>query len=109
MYRIALVILVAFASCVSQKKIQAEMSSWVGESKHDLIQRWGPPAETTSDGSTGEILVYARRVYYQLGATPVDYWEYRFMYVDRSGTIYNYLFKKNPNPPDRLDLRVMLR
>jgi hypothetical protein len=107
MSRLVVILCLFLVSCVSNKKIAAELNSWVGSNKQQLIQTWGPPAQTTSDGGTGEILVYARRVYYQLGTNPVDYWEYRMMYADKSGTIYQWLYRKNPNPPERVDVRLL--
>jgi len=96
-------------SCSSQKKLTENvLNSWIGDSKQNLILKWGPPVQTTSDGNNGEILVYANRIYYVLATGPVDYWEYRMMYVNAAGKIYHWLFKRNPNPPNRIDMRVLL-
>ena len=85
------------------------MNSWMGNSKGNLIMSWGPPTQTTSDGKDGEILVYAKRVYYQLSGNPVDYWEYRMMYANGLGTLYHWIYRRNPNPPERVDIRILSR
>ena len=48
--------LIAIATgCTSPSTV---MQAWVGHHQGDLIQSWGPPTRTTSDGRGGEILVY---------------------------------------------------
>ena len=70
---------------------------------------WGPPTQTTSDGKDGEILIYAHRVYYQLTTGTVDYWDYRMMYANGLGTLYHWLYRRSPNPPERVDIRILSR
>lgn len=95
-------------SCTSQKKsTQTILNSWIGDTKQNLILKWGPPTQSTSDGGNGEILIYAHRVYYVLTTGPIDYWEYRMMYVNAEGKIYHWLYRKNPNPPDRIDMKIL--
>ncbi|MGB8193254.1 MAG: hypothetical protein WCF67_15095 [Chitinophagaceae bacterium] len=94
------------ASCGPSTK--TILNSWVGKDKSDLIMKWGPPTQTTSDGKGGEVLVYAHRVYSNTGGNVYDAWQYRMMYADTNGKIYHWLFKQNPNPPERVDVRVLL-
>ena len=102
-----LLALITITGCNSTKKLEQNLNSWLGHSKQELILKWGPPNQTTSDGSNGEILVYTRHVYYVLNNNPVDYWEYRMMYADAGGKIYHWLFRRNPNPPNRVDVRLL--
>lgn len=85
------------------------MNSWMGNSKGNLIMSWGPPTQTTSDGKDGEVLIYAQRVYYQLTTGPVDYWDYKMMYANGLGTLYHWIARRSPNPPERVDVRVLSR
>jgi len=89
--------LVTLLSCTSQKKI---LNSWIGQSEQSLIQNWGPPQRTESDGSDGKILVYARQVY--LPNINVNYWDYKMMYVHADGTIYSWLMNRQPVPPQQV-------
>lgn len=99
-------------ACSSTKKVsktEENLNSWLGSTKQALILKWGPPTQTTSDGGGGEILVYAHRVYYVYYNKPIDYWEYRMMYADATGKIYHWLYRKSPNPPERVDVRVLIQ
>lgn len=88
------------------KKMAKNLDSWMGLSKHDLIQSWGPPNQTTSDGSDGEILIYAKRTYMNMPNGQIDYWEYTMMYADSKGVLYHWFYKTDPNPPERIDIRL---
>ncbi len=70
---------------------------------------WGPPAKTDSDGNGGQVLVYSNRVYAPFPQGTVDYYEYRLFYVNSSDRVYHWLIKRSPNPPDRLDVRMLLQ
>ena len=35
------------------------MSSWIGKTKAELYQSWGPPNSKTDDGQGGELLIYS--------------------------------------------------
>lgn len=85
------------------------MDSWMGATKQQLILRWGPPTTTASDGNGGEILIYARRVYGQFNYTTVDYWEYKMMYFNQQGKAYHWIVQNNPNPPQRIDVRLLIQ
>lgn len=69
----------------------------------------GPPTKTDSDGGSGQILVYANRIYVPaMGYNPaIDMWQYKMFYVNSSDIIYHWLYRRNPNPPERIDVRVL--
>jgi hypothetical protein len=123
MNKTIIIALVTFlmTSCTSQKDI---MNSWVGQAKQKLIMSWGPPSRTASDGSTGEILVYAKQVYipaqtstfYDGGGGSVsntkpaeNFWDYKFFYVNSSGVIYYWMTQQQQIPPIQIDLNVYKR
>jgi hypothetical protein len=96
-------LIVLFISCTGPSKI---MASWVGKTKAELYQSWGPPSRKTDDGQGGEILIYAATV--NLGQTPGQvynnsdgsvgyttpqsnsYSRTRMFYVNSSGVIYSW-------------------
>jgi len=90
--------------CTSQKKI---MNSWIGSTKQSLIQSWGPPARTASDGGSGEILIYAKQVY--LPQFSANYYDYSMFYVDNKGVIYHWITKTESIPPTQIDLNIYKR
>jgi len=94
--------------CETSKSIAKQFDPWMGHNKHELIMQWGPPTQTTSDGKDGEILIYATRVYHNLPNGSVsDYWNYRMMYADEIGRLYHWMYRRNPNPPERVDVRIL--
>ena len=97
------------SGCGTQKKLETTLTFWMGSTKHDLVMSWGAPTQTSSDGNGGEILTYANRVYYMMGQNTVDYWVYKMMYADASGKLYHWLYRKSPNPPERVDVRILSR
>jgi hypothetical protein len=92
-----------FIGCAGPSKI---MSSWVGKTKADLYQSWGPPGRVTDDGQGGEILIYSATV--NMGQTPGQvynngnggvnytapqsnyYSKTRMFYVNSNGVIYSW-------------------
>ena len=52
------IIAVLLCSCNTPSKMNALLSSWEGKNVNDLIASWGPPTQTMSDGSGGQILIY---------------------------------------------------
>ena len=100
MHRLILpsLLLTLFLSCTSTRKA---LDPWLGATKKELILNWGPPIRTTSDGGTGEILVYAEQG--DQAATPTSraysFWSYTYMYVDSTGKIYHWLRKATRVPP----------
>ena len=104
------IILLSFLmfSCVSTRKV---MNSWVGSTKQQLIKVWGPPSKTASDGATGEILVYSRKVYISGSqyVTAQTYWDNKYFYVNSSGKVYHWIVKSEQVPPQQIDLNVYKR
>jgi len=67
------------------------MDSWIGGTKAELIRKWGPPERITSDGSSGEILIYEFPIIF-----PEPYGTIirsRMFYVNKDGKIYQYMCK----------------
>lgn len=84
------------------------MDSWLGSTKANLIQSWGPPNRTTNDGQGGEILVYEKSanlyqtpgtVYTQPYNNSIYYTQprnnvvtrSRMFYINNKGVIYHWL------------------
>lgn len=99
----ALVLATAVVGCAST--INENMQSWVGHHQSELIQAWGPPTRTASDGKGGRVLIYEHWV--DLGQRPgtvravpggatyteperQGYTQTRMFYVDRNGRIYSW-------------------
>lgn len=103
-------ILLFSSSCKTTSFAQKEktmMDSWLGHTKAELLQSWGPPTKTDSDGQGGEILTYDKTV--TLGQTPgtvygngnggINYTRpnnnvvtrSRMFYVNQQGKIYHWL------------------
>ena len=69
------------------------MQSWIGHSKAEIIQSWGPPqGGYTSDGQGGEILLYnsSKTLYIPVSGMVVqkDVQDYNQVYCHSDGTIY---------------------
>jgi hypothetical protein len=71
-----------------------------------LILSWGPPARTTSDGGSGEVLIYASTVYDAYNR--ISYYKYTMFYIYSGGTIYHWLTKSGRIPPQQMDVDVYL-
>lgn len=56
----AAIALLVLTGCMTTKKMNATMASWVGHHANDLIASWGPPQQVMSDGSGGQIFIYDR-------------------------------------------------
>lgn len=55
------ILLIFFSSCATQNYLKTETStldSWIGNSKTQLVQKWGPPQSTASDETGGQIYIY---------------------------------------------------
>jgi len=48
----------SLGGCMTAKKMNAIMDSWMGSNVNDLIASWGPPNGVMSDGKGGQILIY---------------------------------------------------
>jgi hypothetical protein len=88
-----------FTSCVSQRKM---MDSWVNHPKTELIEKWGPPARTASNGSNGEILIYSHTYYIYGTAT----YRYNMFYTTADGNIYHWLVQSGQVPPQQMDVNL---
>jgi len=88
------------------KQEELTMNSWIGHSKAELIQTWGPPKSVSSDGKGGEIYTYEKSV--SFGQTPGKVYSNsnniyytnpqsnvitrsRMFYMDNTGKIYHWL------------------
>ena len=84
------------------------MDSWMGSTKAQLIQSWGPPTKVASDGQGGEILIYDKSVSFaqspgQVYTQPYNNNVYytnpesniitrsRMFYINKQGVIYHWL------------------
>jgi hypothetical protein len=88
--------------CTAQK---TRLNTWMGKPQQRLIMNWGPPARTTSDGGSGQILIYARETYapqYNL-----HYWDYTMMYVNSDGLIYHWRTSRQQIAPTQIDVRFL--
>jgi hypothetical protein len=100
---ITIIISLVYIGCTSPSKL---MQTWIGHTKAELYQSWGPPQSKTDDGQGGEILIYSN--YVNMGQQPGQiysnyyggvsyttpqqrgYSRTRMFYVNKSGTIYNW-------------------
>ena len=101
-----IIVIVSSSSCTTQKKLSEQLNTWIGATKKDLIMSWGPPSSITSDGDGGEVLIYAQRIY--VPAYRIDYYNYKLMYVNSRGTIYHWLTRRSPNPPEQIDVNLFV-
>ncbi len=99
---IVLFLVIALTSCSSQKKT---LNTWIGSSKYNLIQSWGPPVHTADDGNGGEVLIYAQQVY--APDLKLNYWNYRMMYAHSDGTIYHWRTSRQEIPPTEAHVTFM--
>jgi hypothetical protein len=107
-FYLVITFLVLCSSCTSTKEI---MNSWLGATKQQLIQKWGPPNRVTSDGGNGEILIYAKQGYYPgiNGQGAFAYWDYSYMYADVNGKIYYWKTNTERIPPSQINLNIYRR
>jgi hypothetical protein len=84
--------------CTTSKQIEAKeteaLNSWIGSTKARLIQSWGAPTRTESDGQGGEILVYedSRKIANVVYGTYMEKTisNYKEMFVNTNGKIYHW-------------------
>ncbi len=92
-------IFLAVASCKSMSRadLDAEMQAWVGQTKQALVEKWGKPAEVTSDLHGGEIVNYYRLAGGYATIDPHDHTAgtpgqrnaiMQTLYIDPNGVIY---------------------
>jgi len=87
-------------SCGNSLKAQREndakedaiFNKWLKHSKGELVQAWGLPDSTVSDGKKGEILIYKERVDYKSvmnqNYTGPQYSYRKEMFVNADSVIY---------------------
>ena len=99
------IVLLAVFGCAAQ--VNQTMGTWIGHHQSEVIQAWGPPIETTPDGSGGTIMIYSEQV--ELPQTPgkayADPWSgavrytnpktngytrTRMFYVNSAGVVYHW-------------------
>ena len=116
---LVLLVLVVLTGVGCAREINKTLDSWVGHDYSELFASWGPPQQVFSDGSGGQIFVYAyNRSWVQPGrattyynatdyggyiygsATTVyspayvqGYTAYRMFWADDDGTIYSWAWR----------------
>lgn len=97
-----LILIAILISCASSQKVQQErdakedalFNKWLNHSKAELIQKWGQPDSTVSDGRKGEILIFKERVDYKSVMnekyTGTQFSFRKEMYVNADSIIYNW-------------------
>jgi len=103
MKKTLILLFITLASCVSVKDA---MNSWLGQSKQEVVLKWGPPNSTTSDGNKGEIYVYATQCSRLNGQV---YWYYRMLYLNEKEKVYYWMVKEENVPPTQIDIRSYRR
>ena len=110
--------LIVFGGCNSLRKT---LNSWLGHTKHHLIERWGPPLRTRDNGAKGEILVYPRVVkepgsvgfswsddngnrYYVPATQGYSYWRYYYFYINENKKVYRWMYRNNMPAPSSVDV-----
>lgn len=96
------------------KALKKEMGSYLNHSSKSLIMGYGQPYSKTSDGDGGQIWLYPVNIYeppqtwYTSGGsvtTPSkNTWLYKMYFVNGSGTVYHYLYKRQDIPPQRFEV-----
>jgi len=51
-------LVIVFALLAGCASVNNQMASWQGRPQADVVQKWGPPTRTASDGADGTILIY---------------------------------------------------
>jgi hypothetical protein len=99
-----LIVSIYCLACSSTKKL---MDSWVGDTKQNLILKWGPPERTATDGGTGEILVYSKQKYNAITEATM-YFIYMF-YANSDDKIYHWRTESGTVPPQNINMRLYIR
>jgi hypothetical protein len=123
-FRILLIfIFLPLISCKSVSKfffgtpVSEVMNSWIGDSKQNLVIKWGPPNRLISDHNNGEIYLYSTQKHNQglynshtnewVGS--YYYWEHKMFFVNRDNKIYNWLIRTDKIPPQEYNLNIYFR
>ena len=99
-------LLILIISCQSSQKLQrtrdakedAVFNSWINHSKSQLINQWGQPDSSMSDGKGGQILIYKEGVDYKSvmnGKYTGPQFSFRKeMYINADSSIYSWRAKR---------------
>jgi hypothetical protein len=100
--------LVGLLCCGLACSVHGYMSSWDGKHKSQLIEQWGAPTDSGSDGNGGELYVYRfkRQCYVpstdRLKCYPgqrFSFNQYRLFKIDMEGYIYGWKWKDWTSTP----------
>jgi len=102
-------IILLFSSCYSSRKTTESMNLWLGEKKHKLIMRYGPPDKISEDGAGGEILVYITNYAAPFPAnntvnTISNAQQFKMYFITPEGIIYHFLVKYQQVPPTQVEV-----
>ncbi|MNQ84441.1 hypothetical protein D3C85_995690 [compost metagenome] len=102
---ILLITILLLSACSSSKTTGDHL---VGKTKQNLIKTWGTPIRVFDNSTNGEILVYADQIYDESNRNDSreagsSYWNYSYMYVDKSGKVSSFRNEKQSYPPQALD------
>lgn len=92
----AIILAVAIVLCAcstthnSQKTTNA-MNSWINHPETELLEKWGAPTQTVSNGANGKILVYDKKALQYLVVDNREYTKSYQFYVNSEGKIYKWL------------------
>lgn len=70
MKRLVLIAALMLASCASEKKYLAVVTSWVGAPETALVRSWGPPSSVYSTGDTKFMVYNSSRSFVTPGTAP---------------------------------------
>ena len=101
MKKLLIIITLVFtlSGCDIEKK---NLDTWlVGGTKQKLYLSWGPPTRTTTDGDTGEILIYDQD---QRGYDGSNFTHRTMFYVRSDGKIYTWKVYNTPIAPIEVHL-----
>ncbi|MNR28105.1 hypothetical protein D3C85_1454140 [compost metagenome] len=106
---ILLLAIILLAACSSSKNTE---DKWIGKTKQNLMKTWGTPIRIFDNSTDGEILVYADQIYDESNRNysreaGSSYWNYTYMYVDKSGKVSSFRNEKQNYPPQALDSNKM--
>ncbi|PSR53254.1 hypothetical protein AHMF7605_06775 [Adhaeribacter arboris] len=78
-----------------EQELRETMDEWIGQTKHQLLLKWGVPTVTASDGNGGEILKFdqLRRGLFSNGNYITVIHTYSFC-IDKEQKIYTWKYNK---------------
>ena len=100
---ILIIVSLSLISCISTKKL---MNSWVGDSKQNLVLKWGPPTRIASDANNGEIYIYERQYMAYGGVVRYDH---KMFYIHSDDKIYFWRTESGPIPAQQMNVNLYVR